>query len=112
MPLPEDWQPSEATIARFRHERVDALGSLEKFRSFFGSVGARRTNWDKAFTKWVLDDIERGRHKLWSTPESSRSIAPPTPALDALSPEEAKQHFERLHEELRGGGTIPWDGSA
>jgi Helix-turn-helix domain/DnaT DNA-binding domain len=97
--LPEDWQPSAATIERFRRrERVDALGSLERFRNHWLAASGRnatKRDWDRALVNWVLDDIARGRAvKLppaeW---EPSASETPPS----ATQAREVERVIASLH---------------
>ena len=105
--------PSEATIRRFRHDGIDPLGSLERFRNHFLSAAGRtacKLDWERTFVNWVLEDIARARHTPWAPKPSA--TAPPTPAPDALSPAEAKDQIERLQQELDGLGAVPWEGAA
>ena len=97
-------------MRRFRErERVDALASLERFRNYWLAKSGRsatKTNWERTFTNWVLEDIDRGRAKPWV---EVRETKPPEPPADALAPADASAHFERLQGELALAGTMPWE---
>lgn len=63
--LPDGWTPKPETIERFRtREKVDALGSLERFTNHFSAATGRaglKLDWEATFRNWVLEDIARGR---------------------------------------------------
>jgi len=98
--LPEDWQPSAATIERFRRrERVDALGSLERFRNHWLAASGRnatKRDWDRAFVNWVLDDIARGRVTKLPPAEWEPSAASETPP-SATQAREVERVIASLH---------------
>lgn len=90
--LPEGWEPSLAVIRRFAdREHVDALASVEQFKNHWLSATTRsstKSNWDLAFTNWVLKDIADGKAKPVASkgyvPESvSEDVGPCPPELAA-----------------------------
>lgn len=112
--LSPDWEPSSATVERFKHrERVDALGSLERFKNFWLSKSgaqAVKIDWDRTFVNWVLEDIARGRSTPWAPPPTPRPSAPePDPASYVPMPPDVAEALEamftaRAYENLHGKG--------
>jgi hypothetical protein len=100
--LPVDWEPSPATIERFRvSERVNAKASLERFRNHWlaATKGAAKLDWERTFVNWVLEDIARGRASPASVDTSPREWQPEVVA-GALGVEEAKTQVKGLFEVL------------
>ena len=93
--LSESWSPKPETLKRFRdRERVDALGSLERFRNhWLAKAGAQgvKVDWEATFRNWVLEDVARGRAVAIVESEP----LPGVPA-DALSPEENARRSQEL----------------
>lgn len=62
-PLPDDWQPIEfgkGTQCRIIVDgwgRVDFERQVERFRSHHQAAGTRWTNWQAAWSKWVLNSV-------------------------------------------------------
>lgn len=53
-PVPEDWRPSEKTLARTR-ERYPSIpleSEIESFIGYYGSKNIKRSNWDATWRKW------------------------------------------------------------
>lgn len=56
-PIPEDWRPSEKTLARTR-ERYPSMPidiEIEKFRDYYLSKGTKRSNWDASWRTWCAN---------------------------------------------------------
>lgn len=56
-PIPEDWRPSEKTLARTR-ERYPSMPidiEIEKFRDYYLSKGTKRSNWDASWRTWCTN---------------------------------------------------------
>ena len=56
-PIPEDWRPSENTLARTR-ERYPSMPidiEIEKFRDYYLSKGTKRSNWDASWRTWCAN---------------------------------------------------------
>jgi hypothetical protein len=89
-PLPPDWRPSQALCKRFEAKKVYAMGSFEHFSSWAWSEGALKSDWDQAFSHWVLKDMQRGH----ATPWDPMLAAEPECIVDDSPPATAEQMEE------------------
>ncbi len=74
----------KATLAELM--RVDAVGSVERFRNHFlasGGPHAVKHDWDRAFINWVLRDLEEGR----AQPLAAADAPPPAGSKSSTLPE-------------------------
>lgn len=60
VPLPDDWEPTEAHRAKARKLSLDPHFEAEKFRTFHESKDNRYADWDKAFHTWLTRATEFG----------------------------------------------------
>lgn len=60
-PLPDDWQPTAAHVAKARELGVDGRREEEKFRAHAAANDRRQVDWNMAFTQWLLN-ARPGRH--------------------------------------------------
>ncbi len=108
--IAEDWQPKPETLARFRtRERIDAAGSVERFRNHFlasGGPHAVKLDWDRAFINWVLRDLDEGRAQplpAADAPPSVRSTSSTLPEGEAIATGEALAQLAREAALAAGG---------
>nr|DAF05530.1 MAG TPA: Primosomal protein 1, DNA binding, REPLICATION-DNA complex.96A [Caudoviricetes sp.] len=84
-PIPEDWRPSEKTLARTR-ERYPSMPidiEIEKFRDYYLSKGAKRSNWDASWRTWCTNGNSYA-DGAWAAAASmsTQSMENPTPAIN------------------------------
>ena len=97
--LPDDWHPSEATLARFRADGVDALGSLEAFQNYWlakAGANALKLDWERTFANWVKEDMVRGRSRPLEVHGGEPEWQPSLPVDGVATPDEVRQLFEGL----------------
>lgn len=84
-PIPEDWRPSEKTLARTR-ERYPSMPidiEIEKFRDYYLSKGTKRSNWDASWRTWCTNGNSYA-DGAWAAAASmsTQSMENPTPAIN------------------------------
>jgi len=84
-PIPEDWRPSEKTLARTR-ERYPSMPidiEIEKFRDYYLSKGTKRSNWDASWRTWCTNGNSYA-DGAWAAAASmsAQSMENPTPAIN------------------------------
>lgn len=84
-PIPEDWRPSEKTLARTR-ERFPSMPidiEIEKFRDYYLSKGTKRSNWDASWRTWCTNgNSYAGGAWAAAASMSTQSMENPTPAIN------------------------------
>ena len=84
-PIPEDWSPSEKTLARTR-ERYPSMPvdiEIEKFRDYYLSKGTKRSNWDASWRTWCTNGNSYA-DGAWAAAASmsTQSMENPAPAIN------------------------------
>lgn len=83
--IPEDWSPSEKTLARTR-ERYPSMPvdiEIEKFRDYYLSKGTKRSNWDASWRTWCTNGNSYA-DGAWAAAASmsTQSMENPVPAIN------------------------------
>jgi len=60
-PLPQDWAPSSKAGLKAAELHLSLTGEVEKFRLHAEAKGRLQTNWDAAFTSWLIRSSEYAR---------------------------------------------------
>lgn len=83
--IPEDWRPSEKTLASTR-ERYPSMPidiEIEKFRNYYLSKGTKRSNWDASWRTWCTNGNSYA-DGAWAAAASmyTQSMENPAPAIN------------------------------
>jgi hypothetical protein len=96
--LDPEWRPSPTTIKRFaEREGVDAMASFERFQNHWLSTSrnAAKSDWDRTFVNWVLDDIARGRATAYVPPPTPIKL-PTEPIATFIDPKQIDDLFANM----------------
>jgi DnaT-like ssDNA binding protein len=80
--IPSDWKPTDATVAEYRAQGVDAMACVREFRNYWLGEGELKANWEATFCNRVDTLIEQGRAPRWEPKSKIR------PRGDAFAPAE------------------------